>query len=400
MKLAYLTTCFGTPSHTFIRRELREFEKRDIDVELYGIRKDKQLSKDSFDLVERTRYLYPLNPLELVLSNFWFAVFRPTRYWPTAFSCFASPKESLKNKLKLFYHFLLSGVHARSLEKHKFTHLHAHFLNVSSSIAMYSARLAKIPYSITLHSAGERDLPHVIGIIDKLKHAKSLLMISDFNISYYDEIFPCRKKSSVVRCGMELDSFQFREFKPITSKKPLKVLAVGRFVEKKGFHVLIEAAKQLSLQKFDFELTILGSGPMENELKQKSKSYELESKVFLPGHASTAEVKLAMQETDVVVVPSVTSKTGEMEGIPVVLMEAMVSGIPVIGSSHSGIPELVTPATGTLVDEDDADALAGAIANFKPSEKYTHAARDLIETQFNIAHVVDQRINIFENGSL
>jgi len=395
MKLGYITTCFGTPSHTFIRRELREFEKRGIPVGLFGIRQDSEIAVDAKDLVEKTRFLYPIHFLKTTWCNVWFLFVKPGRYFSIAASCFKAPKERLKDKLKLFYHFFISSVHAKTLSDENYTHLHAHFLNVSASVAMYAARLAGIPYSITLHSAGERDLPHVIGIADKLRFAEKLLMISEFNIRYYDELFPCRDKSSVVRCGMNIEDFEVRQQHDNNRNAPLEVLAVGRFVEKKGFHILIEAAKILADRSVRCSITILGSGPMEQDLKASVERMNLQSIVKLPGHASTEEVKQKMHLSDVVVVPSVTSKSGEMEGIPVVLMEAMASGIPVIGSSHSGIPELVNESTGVLVPENNAAALADAIESFHSDEERVREARALIETQFNIEHVVSQRYELF-----
>ncbi len=395
MKLAYITTCFGTPSHTFIRREIREFEATGTPVTLYGVRRDTSIADDAQDLVARTAYLYPLRYLQLLGLILWYATRYAGRFWPAAWACLTSSSDNLKNRAKLLFHLLVSTRHARAMDLAEITHLHAHFLNVSSSIAMFSAWLADIPFSITVHSAGERDLPHVAGIPLKLKRAQRLLMISEFNIRYYSELFPCEEKSVVVRCGMNLDTFVRRPFRA-HNNQPLQVLAVGRFVEKKGFHILVEAAQQLKASAVNARIELLGDGPMKAELERIANAKELNNILHFLGHASSDTVKHKMAEADLVVVPSVTSASGEMEGIPVVLMEAMASGVPVIASAHSGIPELVTENTGVLVAEGDASALADAIARFEPDAEKIEAAHALIESQFNIHHVVAQRRALFQ----
>ena len=393
MKLAYLTTCFGTPSHTFIRRELREFEKRGLDVTLLGVRRDSKLSPDSSDLVEATNYLYPLSILKILFLNLYFASVHSSRYWKAVYTCLTGQNESLKNRLKLLYHLFVSVVHAKFVLDEKITHVHAHFLNVSASITMFAARLSGVPYSITIHSAGEKNLPHVIAIAAKLKYAQSLLMISKYNIDYYNEIYPCKDKSKVVRCGMDIAAFEAREIRSIS--KPIRLLAVGRFVEKKGFKTLLESAKLLKNRGFEFKLDILGYGPDFENLSAYVSQNNLDDCVCLPGQASTEEVKQKMLLSDVVIVPSVTSASGEKEGIPVVLMEAMLSGIPVIATAHSGIPELVNASTGALIPERDSEALANEIEQFGISPEKIDAARSLIMSEFNISRIIDQRLSIF-----
>ncbi len=395
MKLAYLTNCFGSLSHTFIRRELRDFESRAYDVSLYGIHKDQNPAPDSIDLVEKTEYLYPINLLATAWLNIYYSLRHPIRYWKAVASCLMSTDDTIKQRLTLLYHLCVSTRFANLMHNKKITHIHVHFLNVSATVGMFCSRLTGIPYSITIHSAGEKNLGHVIGIKLKLRYAQSLLMISNYNIDYYNAIEPCRERSHVVRCGMDMSNFHFKPQAP-NSTEDLKILAVGRFVEKKGFEYLIDAAAILNSQGMRFVIEILGSGPLEASLQSKVNELHLQEKVLLPGRVSTEEVKAKMLASNLVVVPSVTSKTGEMEGLPVVVMEAMALGIPVLATAHSGIPELVMNSTGDLVPERDADALARAITSFSFDKEKLKKARKLIEEQFNINTVVTQRLQLFK----
>lgn len=405
MKIAYLTNCFGIQSHTFIRREIRELMQLGLDVELFGIRAEAsdKLSQDEKALVERTTYLYPLKPLYILWLNLVWSVRSPRRYWRTLLIALTNNERKPARRIKLVYHFFVAVYLARAMKKSGVSHIHVHFMNVSASVGMYASLLTGIPYSVTVHSAGTRDAPHIIGIPMKLKYAQFLIMISQYNIEYFDAIYPCREKSTVVRCGMDLDQFPVRPAGAVpapTEGAVLSVVAVGRFVEKKGFHYLLEALAQLQQGGEPVHLEILGSGPLENELKKQVRDLALQDSVHFFGPASTGEVREKMLASHVVVVPSVTGSSGEMEGIPVVLMEAMALGVPVVSTRHSGIPELVRDGeTGLLVEERDAQALALALQRLRscPAEaqQWTRNARALIESEFNILVVAQQRQELF-----
>jgi colanic acid/amylovoran biosynthesis glycosyltransferase len=407
MKIAYLTNCFGIQSHTFIRREIAELNKLGIEVELFGIHEEMsdRLTPPERALVERTTYLYPLPILRIIYLNLFWMLFRARRYWPTLWTALTNKEPQLKQRLKLVYHFFIAPYLADAMAQKKVEHIHAHFLNVSSTMAMYASLLTGIPYSITVHSAGTKNAPHIIGIPLKLKYAQFLVMISHYNIDYFDAIYPCRDKSSVVRCGMDLDHYPFRtalQLKAESGQGAPRILAVGRLVEKKGFEYLIDAVGIVKTRhpQVPFKLEVVGSGPLEEHLKRKVAELGIQDSVIFYGPASTDEVRDKMLDSTVVVVPSVTGRSGEMEGIPVVLMEAMALGVPVISTQHSGIPELVRNGeTGVIVGERDAEALALALQHFIGADsgdvaeraQRVQKARDLIEEEFNISVVAKQR---------
>ncbi len=417
MKIAYLTNCFGIQSHTFIRREIAELNSLGIAVELFGIRREtsEKLTADERELVQPTRYLYPVNLLRLVGLHLCMAVATPQRYWPTLWIALTNSERKISRRLKLIYHFLIAPALAQQIKASGVSHIHAHFLNVSSTMAMYASLLTGIPYSVTVHSAGTRNAAHIIGISMKLRHAQFLIMISRYNIDYFDAIYPCRDKSTVIRCGMDLAAYPFREpacyLEQEAARAAPSVMAVGRMVEKKGFLYLLEAAHQLRQREVDFIVNILGTGPMEETLKAKVADLDIQNQINFFGPASTAEVRESMLAASVVVVPSVTSASGEMEGIPVVLMEAMALGVPVVATRHSGIPELVRNGdTGVVVEEKDSAGLALALQAFLENREIHNGevsgasadlsqrlvrARALIETEFNISVVARQRQALF-----
>jgi len=310
-----------------------------------------------------------------------------------------SPEISLRRRAKMVYHYVVSTCHARQFERQRVTHIHAHFMNVSASIAMYASWHCRISYSVTVHSAGTYRNPHIIGVVQKIAEAEFLTMISHYNISYFNTIEPCREKSYVVRCGIDLKDFPLRVRLPrLTTDQNYQLLGIGRFVEKKGFIHLIEAARLLRDRGVRFELTLVGDGPLFDRLRERASQLDLDDQVVFPGRQSFAEVRRAIAEACVLIVPSVTSRTGEKEGLPVVIMEAMATGVPVVASSHSGIPEIIRPnETGYLTPEGDAHRIADAIAAVlerEPTELISNARR-LIESEFDIARVAKQLRDLF-----
>nr|WP_228944071.1 colanic acid biosynthesis glycosyltransferase WcaL [Escherichia marmotae] len=214
-----------------------------------------------------------------------------------------------------------------------------------------------------------------------------MLPISDLWAGRLQKMGCPREKIAVSRMGVDMTRFSPRPVKaPAT---PLEIISVARLTEKKGLHVAIEACRQLKEQGVAFRYRILGIGPWERRLRTLIEQYQLEDMVEMPGFKPSHEVKAMLDDADVFLLPSVTGADGDMEGIPVALMEAMAVGIPVVSTLHSGIPELVeADKSGWLVPENDARALAQRLAAFSQLDADKLApvikrAREKVEHDFN-----------------
>lgn len=159
----------------------------------------------------------------------------------------------------------------------------------------------------------------------------------------------------VLHMGIRLRDFPFRA-RTWRPPEPLRLLSVGRMVEKKGFIVAIEALAALRPELPDFTYDIVGDGPERARLETAARASELGDRVRFHGAQPSDVVRRHLEAAHVLLAPSLTAKSGDQEGIPVVLMEAMALGLPVISTRHSGIPELV-PAD-LLVTEHDPVSLA------------------------------------------
>lgn len=194
------------------------------------------------------------------------------------------------------------------------------------------------------------------------------------------------EKIDVLRMGVNVDSFTYTPRAEV--RTPLNIISVARLTEKKGINVAIDACALLKQQGIPFTYTILGEGPKKAELEQQIEQHQLQQQVNLAGFKNQDEVKALLSESDVFLLPSVTGENGDMEGIPVALMEAMARGLPVVSTFHSGIPELIeNEVSGWLVAEHDAANLAVVLEklarNQVPVGAVVAKAREKIETDFN-----------------
>ena len=181
----------------------------------------------------------------------------------------------------------------------------------------------------------------------------------------------CREDKIIVhRMGIETDNIQFLRFE---TKDPqtIKILSVGRLVEKKGITLGIQAISKLIMDFPNVEYLIIGSGPLKNDLINQINRLNLKDKIILLDEMTHEKIFDYMSKSHIFLAPSITSKSGDQEGIPVVLMEAMAHRLPVISTYHSGIPELVINGkTGFLVKEGNVREIVEKIKFIISNPKY------------------------------
>jgi len=198
----------------------------------------------------------------------------------------------------------------------------------------------------------------------------------------------CAEKKIVVHySGIDCSKFQYVQRQRVPGEA-VKVLTVARLVEKKGIVFALEAVSGLLSKGEKLEYTIVGDGLLRGHLEQMIGRMGIERQVKLLGWKTHEEVKRLLEESHVLVAPSLTSDGGDQEGIPNAIKEAMACGLPVISTFHSGIPELVTDGiTGLLVPERDANSLADSLAylirNPAICSKMGQAGRRQVEQKFD-----------------
>jgi glycosyltransferase involved in cell wall biosynthesis len=181
------------------------------------------------------------------------------------------------------------------------------------------------------------------------------------------------------------------------------VISVGRLVPIKGHGTLLEALSLLARQDARVRCRIVGGGPLEDALRAKIRELHLEDTVELLGPRDHHEVKRLLADADVFVLACTRDRDGNMDGIPVALMEAMAAGVPVVSTDISGVPELVTPETGLLVEPDNPEALADALARLLGDadfrESLGQGGRERVQRCFSRAQQVDQMFRVLTGAA-
>ena len=235
-------------------------------------------------------------------------------------------------------------------------HVHVHFGTNVASVALLCRRLGGPPYSVTIHGPEEFDAPRQLALSEKIHHASFIVAISQFTRSqlYRWAAFTDWGKIHVIHCGLD-EMFLSATLTPIPERR--RLVNIGRLSEQKGQLLLIEAAALLHAQGLDFELVIVGDGPLRNELERRIDERGLRGQVRITGFQDNHGVRRELEAAGTLVLPSFA------EGLPVVVMEALALGRPVISTYIAGIPELVQSGQhGWLVPAGAIEPLATAMA--------------------------------------
>lgn len=278
-----------------------------------------------------------------------------------------------------------AGVHlAKEFQARGINHLHAPWADGPATAAWVASHFSGIPFSF---SARARDLhPPDGALLEKLAAASLVRTNTRANERYLATLAP-REAAKIVNIynGVSLPpaAAPSRRWQP-----PCRLLALGRLVPKKGYAVLLAACRLLAREGFDFHLTLAGDGPERRKLWQLTERYGLQGRVALSGFVPHREVPRLLQEADLFVMPSLIAPSGDRDGIPNVVLEALVHEVPVVATGVSGLPEVIHPgATGWLTRPADPEDLARAVkeacADRREARRRALAGRDLVAREFD-----------------
>jgi colanic acid/amylovoran biosynthesis glycosyltransferase len=359
-RIAYLVSRFPKVTETFVLHEVVGLLERGLDLHVFPLQRhaDGVRHAEVEALLPRVHH-EPFHSPALLAANLR-ACLSPARTaagFLRGLACAGWSANHLAGLVFFFPRLLWIAERLRAL---RITHLHAHFANHPTLAAAVLQRLTFIPYSFIAHGS---DL-HVrqSGLAAKLRHAHFALTISDYNRRFAEHaVGPgLARRFEILRCGVDTERFH-----PVPRRAhagTIRILCVAALRRVKGHRALIEAARLLAERGVRFELELIGDGPERRDLEQRVEAAGLTRSITFHGSRPSDFVRAALDRADIAVLASILDRDGRREGIPVSLMEAMASGLPVVASRISGIPELVEDDRGgLLVEPGDAAALAAAL---------------------------------------
>jgi glycosyltransferase involved in cell wall biosynthesis len=393
MRVAYLVSRYPTVSHAFIVREVAAL--RDLGVEVHPftvVRVGREELIESATRAEdaRTTALRPLPARRLAGAHLRALVRRPRGYAAALARALALRRGGVRDLLWQLAYFAQGVLLAGELSRRGIRHVHAHHANVAGDVAMLACAYdRRLTWSLTLH--GPTELADVAAhrLAVKVADAARVACISDFARSQVMALLPPEAwgRLRVVHLGADLDSFGGDE-RPAGrpgSDGALRVLSVGQLSERKGHPVLLQAVAAARARGADVRLTLVGDGPLREDLGRLAGALGIDGAVDLAGAIGHDRLADLYRAADAFCLASFA------EGVPVVLMEAMASGLPVIATRVMGVPELVEDGvSGLLVAPGRPDAIADALvrlAQAGPSRRSEmgRAGRDAVRRDWSLS---------------
>ncbi len=385
LALAYLGRILPVISETFVVREIVALRRLGLSVKVFSLHPPETgvSHPEAPSLARETEVLIqPRNP-RFWLAHLIFALRFPWRYFHCLYAYVLTPPGPSRSRRRCLSYFMVAPFTAWRLRAAGIQHLHAHFANAPASVALMAAALAGISFSFTNH-AYDIFIDQLL-LPAKLDAAAFVVCISRYNRRYLESHYPEARRAhlTVVRNGLDTGRFSPH---PHPQGVPPCIIAVGRLVETKGFHVLVEACARLRDRGLTCQCLIIGAGPEAGRLGKLINDIGLIDRVVLKGKLSPDELLPYYRRADVLAMPACI-RNQDADGIPTVLIEAMAMEIPVVATRVSGIPELVVDGeTGLLVAPDDAPALAEALARLLQDQdlarRLAGAGRDLVVAQY------------------
>ena len=366
-RVAYVLRRFPQLSETFILRELVALRSRGVDTRVFALERveTERMHAEARRLLPEVTFVGPLES----------AAWRGPAIVPPSQRPWAGAGRRIGPEL------LSWGA----------THVHAHFAGPAATAAAFAARIARIPYSFTAHA---KDI-----FVDSLDwrwlawlgaRAHAVVTVCDYNRRFLRRRMPGAR---ILRLYNGVDLDRWRPLPRTSGVAPAAsaagpLVAAGRFVEKKGFHVLVKALALLRDRGMPQRAFLIGDGVEREAVRELARAHGLRRWVRFPGAMTQPQVLRTMRRAALAALACVVEEDGNQDALPTVLLEAAACGVPAVATTVGGVPEIVRDGvTGRLVAPGDAEALADAIASIMTSPRRRArmgaAARRRAESKFD-----------------
>lgn len=385
MNIGYILGEFPKLSETFVLNEIIELVRRGHEVHIFSIFHPKesivQPEVKEYELLKRTYYASSYFKLGLELLK------------PDSLLFYRN-----KRLLNKFYCIAAAKYFSKIMGKLDLDILHAHFADESAYTAMLISKLTGIPFTFTGHAFDIFINPDVKALRERMENASAVITPSYYNKNYLHDLTGIEKdKIHVVRACPNIERFKGVK----REEDAFTILTVGRLVEKKGIKYGILAIKELVNEFPEIQYRIVGSGPLEGELKELVKSLNLEAHVKLLGDLNGESLMDELGKATIVILPCVQAGDGDLDVCPLTLQEAMVAQVPVVATTLASIPELIEQGMeGYLVEPKNVEQLADVIKTLLKDRdvrnKMGELGRKKIEKEFNIHEELEKLLKVWD----
>ncbi|MEM7119972.1 MAG: glycosyltransferase family 4 protein [Pseudomonadota bacterium] len=365
-RVAFLLKGYPRLSETFIAQEILALEQRGLDIEIVSLRHPTDTSTHpvhdeiSAPVTYLPEYLYQ-EPRRV------FAAWLRARRLPGYRRAFRTWIRDLRrdrtpNRIRRFGQACVVAAEVAP----GVSHLHAHFLHTPASVARYAAMMTSLPWTCSAHAKDIYTSPDW-EISEKLNDCGWLVTCTAANCDHLRNLAPDPDKVALVYHGLDLtrwpepgDRNGMRD--GTDTADPVRLVSVGRAVEKKGYDDLLAALAQLP-KDLAWHLDHIGGGPLRDKLKHQAEQSGLQDRITWHGAQAQDAVRRAYQDADMFVLAPKIAADGDRDGLPNVMMEAQSQGLAIVTTAVSAVPELISDGVnGILNPPGDPAALAASLA--------------------------------------
>lgn len=354
MNIAYLMNSYPMTSTTFIRREIEALERQGLKIKRYAVRQWDEALADPADREEQTRtdYLLTGNSAGLVGSFLKECAANPGGVMKAMGPWAALLRQARGGFIRHAAYLLQAACFKQRAKRDGVDHVHVHFATNATAVAMLARIMGGPSYSFTVHGPDELTDAPLLSFPAKIDHAAFVVAISNFcksQIVRFSSI-KAAEKIRIVHCGLDLN-----DFKISPSASGNTFVCVGRLCPQKGQAQIPAAVAALKRDFPDIKVILVGDGPSRPEIEAEISRCDVAANVEITGWMENAKVRAAVANARCFLLPTFA------EGLPVVIMEALALGRPVISTYVAGIPELVDQDCGWIIPAGDLDALIAAM---------------------------------------
>jgi len=384
-RLIYFTSQYPAASHTFIRREVEALRELGVDIESVSVRPPSEgevVSERDRSEAERTFYILKQSPLSFIAAHLATLLTRPIAYLRTLGLALSHRAPGARGLFLALAHFAECVLLAHELKRRGTTHVHNHFANSAATVGLLATRLLGIGWSFTMHGISETDYPAGLMLGRKIEKADMVACVSWFaQAQGMRLVAPSHwAKMHIVRCGLPFERLPSRSPR---GNEARTIICVGRLSPEKGQAGLLRVFALLQRTHPGLRLRLVGDGPDRETLGTLVDELGIARSVSFLGRLSEEDTLEAIAQSDLLVLPSF------MEGLPIVLMEAMALGVPAVASRVAGIPELIVDGeTGLLFAPSKWDDLEAQIERLLSDSQLYDAcaarAREKVMAEFDV----------------